>query len=104
MTLDQTNKLVKTIKKDSDHYAPTKNVKTNEDFYKTPVQTMKHNYDENKYYTLNTGDKIPIVQFGTYKMKGEECYSGVLSAIQMGYKGLDTASIYANEGRNKYFP
>ena len=50
------------------------------------------------YFTLNTGDKMPIVQFGTYKMKGEECYKSVLSAIKMGYKGLDTASVYDNEG------
>ena len=31
-------------------------------------------------------------------MKGEECYEGVFSAIKMGYKGLDTASVYDNEG------
>ena len=53
--------------------------------------------DNHEYFTLNTGDKIPIVQFGTYQMKGEECYEGVASAIKLGYKGLDTASIYDNE-------
>ena len=71
---------------------------------KTPILSPKNNNKaknsnaEHEYYTLNTGDKIPIVQFGTYKMKGEECYQGVLSALKMGYKGLDTASIYCNEG------
>ena len=44
------------------------------------------------YFTLNTGDKMPIVQFGTYKMKGEECYKSVLSAIKMGYKGRVTTA------------
>ena len=53
--------------------------------------------DNHGYFTLNTGDKMPIVQFGTYQMKGEECYEGVASAIKLGYKGLDTASIYDNE-------
>jgi len=52
---------------------------------------------DHEYFTLNTGDKMPKVQFGTYKMKGEDCYEGVFSAIKMGYKGLDTASVYDNE-------
>ena len=40
-----------------------------------------------EYFTLNTGDKMPIVQFGTYQMKGDVCYEGVFSALKMGYKG-----------------
>ena len=59
--------------------------------------------DNHEYFTLNTGDKIPIVQFGTYQMKGEECYEGVASAIKLGYKGLDTASIYDNETQVRIF-
>jgi len=40
---------------------------------------------------------VPIVQFGTYKIKGPECYQACLTALKLGYKGLDTASVYANE-------
>jgi hypothetical protein len=65
---------------------------------KSNNKKAKNGNAEHEYYTLNTGNKMPIVQFGTYKMKGEECYQGVLSALKMGYKGLDTASIYCNEG------
>ena len=31
---------------------------------------------------LNNGGTIPQIQFGTYKMKGDECYKGVLSALR----------------------
>ena len=47
--------------------------------------------------TLNSGQEMPIVQFGTYKMKGEDCYKAVVAALRVGYMGLDTASVYDNE-------
>jgi len=47
--------------------------------------------------TLNSGQEMPAVQFGTYKMKGEDCYKAVLAALRLGYMGLDTASVYDNE-------
>jgi len=47
--------------------------------------------------TLNSGKEMPIVQFGTYKLKGEDCYKAVVSALKVGYMGLDTASVYDNE-------
>lgn len=50
-----------------------------------------------KTFSLSSGQKMPVVQFGTYKMKGEECYEAVLAAIKAGYRGLDTASVYDNE-------
>ena len=40
---------------------------------------------------------MPLVQFGTYKMKGSDCYSAVAAALHAGYRGLDTASVYDNE-------
>jgi len=43
------------------------------------------------------GARVPDIQFGTYKMKGEECYRSVLAALKAGYRGIDTASIYENE-------
>jgi len=46
---------------------------------------------------LNNGRTIPIIQFGTYKMKGPESKVATLAALKNGYKGLDTASVYDNE-------
>ena len=46
---------------------------------------------------LNNGKTIPVVQFGTYKMKGPDSKTATLSALRAGYKGLDTASVYDNE-------
>ena len=40
---------------------------------------------------------IPKISFGTYKLKPEECFEAVTSAIKCGYKGIDTASMYKNE-------
>ena len=51
----------------------------------------------NRTFTLNSGQQMPVVQFGTYKMKGAECYAAVLSALKSGYRGIDTASVYDNE-------
>ena len=48
-------------------------------------------------FCLSSGQKMPVVQFGTYKMKGEECYEAVLAALRAGYRGLDTATVYDNE-------
>jgi len=46
---------------------------------------------------LHTGDRMPTVQFGTYKLKGKESFEATLSALQQGYKGIDTATCYDNE-------
>jgi len=46
---------------------------------------------------LHTGARIPTVQFGTYKLKGVESFEATLSALQQGYKGIDTATCYDNE-------
>ena len=40
-----------------------------------------------KVFNLNSGQKMPVVQFGTYKMKGEECYQATLTALRSGYRG-----------------
>jgi len=47
--------------------------------------------------TLNNGVQMPILGFGTYQMRGEECERSVLEAIQTGYRLIDTASAYGNE-------
>lgn len=40
---------------------------------------------------------VPILGFGTFRMKGDECAEAVGRAIAAGYRHLDTAEIYENE-------
>ncbi|MBM7652854.1 aldo/keto reductase [Neobacillus cucumis] len=48
--------------------------------------------------TLNDGLTIPVVGLGTYKLKGNEGVNSILSAIDMGYRLIDSAYNYENEG------
>lgn len=45
---------------------------------------------------LNSGNKIPIIGYGTYQLKGKDCLDGTKSALTHGYTHIDTASIYGN--------
>jgi len=47
--------------------------------------------------TLKNGVVLPVVGFGTYKLKGEVCEDSVQSALTSGYRHIDTAMIYKNE-------
>lgn len=49
-------------------------------------------------YTLNNGTKIPAIGLGVYKAEpGKEVYEAVKSALEIGYRHIDTASFYENE-------
>lgn len=49
-------------------------------------------------FILSNGYKIPCVGFGTYKIpEGEVAVSSVLKALEVGYRHIDTAAVYANE-------
>jgi diketogulonate reductase-like aldo/keto reductase len=48
--------------------------------------------------TLNDGTHIPAVGFGTYKLNGGEGVSAIVNAIDAGYRLLDSAVNYENEG------
>jgi 2,5-diketo-D-gluconate reductase A len=48
-------------------------------------------------YTLNDANTLPAVGFGTYPLKGEEGVEATLSALEVGYRLLDTAVNYENE-------
>jgi 2,5-diketo-D-gluconate reductase A len=48
-------------------------------------------------YTLNDGNTLPAVGFGTYPLKGEDGTAAVVSALEAGYRLLDTAVNYENE-------
>lgn len=41
---------------------------------------------------------IPKLGFGTWRLSGRECVDGVADALAAGYRHVDTASMYGNEG------
>lgn len=47
--------------------------------------------------TLNTGDVIPQLGLGVFKVEDDVCEALVLDALEVGYRHIDTAMIYRNE-------
>ena len=47
--------------------------------------------------TLNNGVKMPMVGYGVFQVKPEECARCVRDAIETGYRLIDTAQAYFNE-------
>jgi 2,5-diketo-D-gluconate reductase B len=48
--------------------------------------------------TIETqGIRLPKLGLGTFRMQGDACRAAVESALDMGYRHLDTAEMYANE-------
>lgn len=50
-----------------------------------------------EYLTLNNGVQMPLVGFGTFMLGGETCKKAVATAIETGYRMIDTAEAYGNE-------
>lgn len=50
-----------------------------------------------KMITLNNNVEMPMFGFGTFLMNGKECEESVLTAINSGYRMIDTAEAYGNE-------
>lgn len=48
-------------------------------------------------HTLNDGTAVPDVGFGTYPLRGEEGIAAMVSALEAGYRYLDSAVNYGNE-------
>ena len=48
--------------------------------------------------TLNDGVTLPVIGLGTYNLRGAEGAKAVNSAIDIGYRLIDTAYSYENEG------
>src|SRR5690625_3389830 len=48
--------------------------------------------------TLNDGLSIPVVGLGTYKLNGNDGANATKNAIDLGYRLIDTAYNYENEG------
>jgi diketogulonate reductase-like aldo/keto reductase len=43
------------------------------------------------------GASIPVIGYGTWPLKGEECARAVATALECGYRHIDTAAMYENE-------
>ncbi|MFC5728616.1 MULTISPECIES: aldo/keto reductase [Nocardioides] len=48
-------------------------------------------------YRLNDGSSLPSIGFGTYPLRGEDAVAAIVSALEVGYRLLDTAVNYGNE-------
>lgn len=46
---------------------------------------------------LSDGSDIPQIGLGTWMLHGEEAYRVVRAALEMGYRHIDTATLYENE-------
>ncbi|XVE96930.1 hypothetical protein REPUB_Repub02eG0266500 [Reevesia pubescens] len=53
--------------------------------------------DKIKFFELNTGAKIPSVGLGTYGAKHGVIQNTIITAIKVGYRHIDCASMYNNE-------
>ena len=47
--------------------------------------------------TLNNGVEIPQLSFGVFQVPDEQTTAAVTSALEAGYRSIDTAAIYGNE-------
>jgi diketogulonate reductase-like aldo/keto reductase len=47
---------------------------------------------------LPSGRRIPLLGFGTWQIKGDQATAAVAAALDAGYRHLDTATVYRNEG------
>lgn len=43
------------------------------------------------------GTTVPAIGYGTWELEGEDCLNGVRTALELGYRHLDTAQAYENE-------
>ena len=47
--------------------------------------------------TLNNGVEMPILGFGVYQIPPEDTEQAVATALEVGYRLIDTAASYGNE-------
>jgi len=48
---------------------------------------------------LGHGVSMPMIGFGTWQLQGQLAYEATRHALQVGYRHIDTATIYRNEGQ-----
>ena len=45
---------------------------------------------------LNSGQKMPLIGLGTWRLRGPECTQAVKNSLKLGYRHIDTADLYEN--------
>ena len=50
-----------------------------------------------EYVSLNNGVKMPMAGIGTFLLTPDEAEASCISALQDGYRLIDTAAAYGNE-------
>ncbi|MCL4398166.1 aldo/keto reductase [Patescibacteria group bacterium] len=50
-----------------------------------------------KYFKFKTGTEIPALGFGTWQLEGEKVAEPLSIALEVGFRHIDTAWIYANQ-------
>ena len=50
---------------------------------------------------LNNGVEIPQLGFGVFQIKPEDTVEAVTTALQIGYRHIDTAEMYGNEKQGR---
>ena len=50
-----------------------------------------------EYFTLWNGIRMPALGFGTWTLRGQEGREAIRTALEVGYRLLDTARMYENE-------
>lgn len=49
-----------------------------------------------KSFTFKNGNKVPALGFGTWKLIGEDAINSTRTALEIGYRHIDTADVYGN--------
>lgn len=48
-------------------------------------------------YETRAGETVPVIGIGTWQMDGRTAYGAVSTALELGYRHVDTAQLYDNE-------
>jgi diketogulonate reductase-like aldo/keto reductase len=62
-----------------------------------PIKVDGVRVGDDRVVRLASGDAMPMVGFGTWRLAGDQGYAAVRHAIDVGYRHLDTATMYRNE-------
>lgn len=58
---------------------------------------MTFSVEQNPILSLNSGQQIPQLGLGVYKMSQEVAVPAIMTALELGYRRIDTAALYDNE-------
>lgn len=69
-----------------------------QDFFTSALYALSMNFSDSPIPTIpfHDGHRIPQLGFGTYKVT-DGAYTAVRSALDLGYRHIDTAQLYGNE-------